>query len=82
MKNNGRTYLVNHRGGLVDYADEYREIICGTFRGYEVVISNDWGVFKLEVENDLGFFDVIFKSNNKEEVIDFYLSTYGMLGKR
>lgn len=54
-------------------------IDCGVFRDSTVQITENFGVYRLEIETDIkGFFRTAFKSNNFKEVKDFYLNIYGI----
>ena len=54
-------------------------IDCGVFRDSIVQITENFGVYRLEIETDIkGYFRTAFKSNNFNEVKDFYLNTYGI----
>lgn len=71
------TNLINDSKLLNFWGNKY--IPCGIFRGSEVQITENFGVFRLEVETDLkGVFRTAFKSENFEDVKNYYLNTYGI----
>lgn len=71
------TNLINDSKLLNFWENKY--IPCGIFRDKEVQITENFGVFRLEVETDIkGFFRTAFKSENFEEVKNYYLNTYGI----
>lgn len=71
------TNLINNSELLNFWSNKY--IDCGVFRNKQVLITNNFGTYRVEIENELGFFETLFKSNNLEEVKNYYLNAFGCI---